>query len=314
MLVVGGGVIGSEYGSVFTALGVQVTMVQTGDRLLPTMDSEISARLKTRLENLGMQFIFDERVTGVDTSKGNARLTLASGATVEAEVALYCTGRVSNTDGLNLDGVGVRCGPRGLVLVDDKYETNVPGIYATGDVVGSPALASTSMEQSRVAMAYAFDLPFKDRIAPVVPLAVYTIPEIAMAGLTEDACREQNMSYLTSHAYYDESPRGQIIGDTSGMLKLVFSPVDQKLLGVHHIGEMSSELVHIGVQVLCDGGTIERFTDMVFNYPTLSELYKRAAYDGYENLSQWEVLDTPATSESPTAAGGQAPPSAAASG
>jgi NAD(P) transhydrogenase len=290
LIVVGGGVVGTEYASVFTALGLDVTMVQTGTRLLPFVDGEVAGRLRDRLEQLGMRIEFNQRVDLVEVGDSTARLTLQDGRRLEADAVLYCTGRASNTEGLGLQSAGVQTGQRGLVLVDDIYRTTVPNIFATGDVIGFPALASTSMEQSRVAMAHAFDLPYKDRIAAVVPLAIYSIPEIAMAGLTEEQCHEQNIPHLTSHAYYDQSPRGQLVGDTSGMLKLIFSPIDQKLIGVHIIGEGASELVHLGAQALCTAESLNIFTDAVFNYPTLSDLYKLAAYDALENIDQWQVL------------------------
>jgi NAD(P) transhydrogenase len=172
-------------------------------------------------------------------------------------------------------------------VVNEKYQTTVANIYAAGDVIGFPALSSVSMEQARVAMVHAFNLVYKESISSVLPLAIYTIPEISLAGWTEDACREQNIPYVVGRSYFDKSPRGQIIGDTSGMLKLVFSPSDKKLLGVHLIGEMSSELVHIGAQTIAAGGTIDVFIDSVYNYPTLSDSYKYAAYDGLGNLRTW---------------------------
>ena len=188
---------------------------------------------------------------------------------------------------MGLEDVGIQLGERGLILVDDKYQTTVFNIYAAGDVIGFPALSSVSMEQARVAMVHAFNLHYKEKICPVLPLAIYTIPEISMAGLTEDACIEKNIPYLVGRSFHEKSPRGQIIGETSGMLKLVFSPADKKLLGVHLIGEMSSELVHIGAQVIAEAGTIDVFINSVYNYPTLSDSYKYAAYDGLGNLRKW---------------------------
>jgi NAD(P) transhydrogenase len=188
---------------------------------------------------------------------------------------------------VGLERLGVALRDRGLVVVNDKFQTTVPNIYAAGDVIGFPALASTSMEQARVAMVHAFDLKYKERVAPVLPLAIYTIPEIAMVGLSEECCREQGIEYLAGRSYYDKNPRGQIIGDLSGMLKLVFSPENKRLLGVHHIGELASELVHIGAHVMMSGGTIDTFIDAVYNYPTLADSYKYAAYDGLGNLEKW---------------------------
>jgi NAD(P) transhydrogenase len=289
MAVVGGGVIGTEYASIFTALGVQVTLVDSRARLLPFVDHEIAVRLQRHLEHLGLRFLFNDRVTGVETVGDHVCLTLRSGATLQVDIVLFAAGRQSNVQGLGLEAVGVRLGERGLILVNDKYQTSVPNIYAAGDVIGFPALASISMEQARVAMAHAFDLRYKERVSPVMPLAVYAIPEIAMVGLSEEACREKNSPYLVGRSYYDKSPRGQIIGDTAGMLKLIFSPADKKLLGVHMIGELASELIHIGAHVMAADGTIDAFIQAVYNYPTLADSYKYAAYDGLGNLDHYRA-------------------------
>jgi NAD(P) transhydrogenase len=208
------------------------------------------------------------------------RITLSSGEVLLAETALFAAGRQSNVEGLGLEALGVKMGPRGLILVDEKYQTSVPNIYAAGDVIGFPALASTSMDQARVAMVHAFDLHYKENMSKFIPLAVYTIPEISMIGLTEDECQKKLIPYLVGRALYASNARGQIIGDTHGLLKLVFAPADKKLLGVHIIGEMASELIHIGAHVMAEAGTIDAFIEAVYNYPTLSDSYKYAAYDG----------------------------------
>jgi NAD(P) transhydrogenase len=289
MVVVGGGVIGCEYASVFTALGVQVTVVETRGRLLPFVDNEIAERLRMQLALLGLRFIFNDRVIKTTTGDNQVYLTLRSGELLAAEVALFAAGRQSNIEGLGLEKLGVQLGERGLILVNAKYQTAVPNIYAAGDVIGFPALTSSAMEQARVAMVHAFDLGYKERVSSVLPLTVYTVPEIAMVGLSEEACGEMNLPYLVGRSYYEKNPRGQIIGDMSGMLKLVFSPADKKLLGAHHLGELASELVHIGAQVLAEGGTIDTFIQAVYNYPTLSDSYKYAAYDGLDQWAKWRA-------------------------
>jgi NAD(P) transhydrogenase len=286
MVIVGGGVIGSEYAGIFTALGVEVTLVDGRERLLPFVDSEIAGRLRGRLESLGLRFIFNTRVEKTELSLQNVCLSLNSGQSLYAETALFASGRQSNIEGLGLERLGVKLGHRGLILVNDKYQTSVPNIFAAGDVIGFPALASTSMEQARIAMVHAFDLRYKETLSPVIPLAVYTIPEISMAGLTEDECILNKIPYLVGSAFYASNPRGQIIGDTNGMLKLVFSPAGKKLLGVHIIGELASELIHLGTHVLAEGGSIDTFIDAVYNYPTLSDSYKYAAYDGLGKLNK----------------------------
>jgi NAD(P) transhydrogenase len=289
MVVVGGGVIGCEYACTFSAFGVQVTLVESSNRILRFVDSEIADRLRMRLELLGLRFVFNDRLHRAEVLPDRARLELRSGETLDCEIALIAAGRQSNVQGMGLEETGMALGERGLIVVNEKFQTTVPNIYAAGDVIGFPALSSVSMEQARVAMVHAFNLAYKESICPVLPLAIYTIPEISLAGWTEDACREKGIPHLVGRSYFEKSPRGQIVGDISGMLKLVFSPSDRKLLGVHLIGEMSSELVHIGSQVIAAGGGIDVFIDSVYNYPTLSDSYKYAAYDGLGNLRTWRV-------------------------
>lgn len=287
MAVVGGGVIGTEYASIFTALGTQVTLIEPRGRLLAFIDSEISERLRYQLELLGLKFIFNTGMQEVKARQARAELTLQDGQQLEVEIALIAAGRQSNVEGLGLEQVGIQLGERGLIRVNEHYQTSLPNIYAAGDVIGFPALASTSMEQARVAMAHAFDLRYKERVSPVLPLAVYSIPEISSVGLSEEDCKSKKIPYLAGRAYYENNARGQVIGDMSGMIKLIFSPQDKKLLGVQIIGEQASELIHVGSHVLMSGGTIDVFIQAVYNYPTLSDLYKYAAYDG---LGKWEAL------------------------
>ncbi len=289
MAVIGGGVIGSEYASVFTALGVQVTLVESRDRLLPAIDHEIARRLQAQLEQMGLRFVFGDRVMSIEVSTDHVHLELENSGRLECDIALFAAGRQSNIEGLGLEALGVALGPRGLIVVNEHYQTNVPTIYAAGDVIGFPALASTSMEQARVAVVHAFNLHYKEHLSPVLPYAIYTVPEIAMAGLTEEECAEKGIAYLVGRAEYAQNPRGQIIGETHGMLKLIFSPADKKLLGVHHLGELSSELVHIGAHALFDGATIDEFIMAVYNYPTLSDAYKYAAYDGLGAWERWRT-------------------------
>jgi NAD(P) transhydrogenase len=286
MVVVGGGVIGCEYASIFTALGARVTLIEERGRLLPFVDAEIADRLRLQLELLGLRCVLDDRLAEVTAAADRVALRLAGGEALEADIALFAAGRQSNVAGLGLEAIGVELGTRGAVTVDAHYRTTVPNVYAAGDVIGFPALASTAMEQARVAMVHAFGLGYKDRMSPVLPLAVYTIPEIAMVGATEEACVAQGLDYRVGRAPYEQNPRGQIMGDLAGMVKLVFAARDKKLLGVHHIGELSSELVHIGAQVLTAGGTIDAFIDAVYNYPSLSDVYKYAAYDGLGELAR----------------------------
>ena len=286
MAVVGAGVIGTEYASIFTALGVSVILIEPKERLLPFVDTEMIHRLTDQLKLLGLKFALGDRVKEIETKENHVQLRLASHSVLDVDIVLIASGRQSNVQGLGLEQVGITTGNRGLVIVNEKYQTNIPNIYAAGDVIGFPALASTSMEQARVAMAHAFGLSYKEQMSPVLPLAIYSIPEISSVGLTEDDCQAQKIPYLVGRAFYENNPRGQIIGDMSGMIKLVFSPGDKKLLGAHIIGELASELIHIAAHVMMSKGTIDVFIQSVYNYPTLADLYKYAAYDGLGNLEK----------------------------
>ncbi|OGO26649.1 MAG: NAD(P)(+) transhydrogenase [Chloroflexi bacterium RBG_16_51_16] len=287
MAVVGGGVIGAEYAAIFTALGVNVTLIEPRDRILPFIDSEIVGQLMDQLTSLGMQFMLNDRMKSIASHAGHVELTLEKAGVMEFDIALVAAGRTSNVEALGLDKIGVKLGERGLVIVDENYQTSIPNIYAAGDVIGFPALASTSMEQARAAMVHAFDLAYKEKLAPVLPLAVYTIPEISALGVTEDDCKANKTPYLVGRSYYKNNPRGQIIGDLNGMLKLIFSPSDKKLLGAHIIGEQASELIHIAEHVMLTGGPIDAFIDAVYNYPTLADIYQYAAYDGLGQHEKW---------------------------
>jgi NAD(P) transhydrogenase len=287
MAVMGGGVIGTEYASIFAALGVQVTLIEPKERVLPFVDYEMIQRLQDQLKSLGLKFALGHKVTSIQPQDSHVHLILDNQTTEDFDIVLVASGRQSNVQGLGLEQLGVQMGNRGLVVVNDKYQTNLPNIYAAGDVIGFPALASTSMEQARVAMSDAFNFEYKERMASVLPLAVYAIPEISMVGVTEDDCMAKQIPYLVGRGYYADNPRGQIIGDMSGMIKLIFSPTDKKLLGAHIIGEQASELIHIAMHVMLVDGTIDAFIQSVYNYPTLADLYKYAAYDGLGHWEKW---------------------------
>jgi NAD(P) transhydrogenase len=285
LAVIGGGVIGCEYASIFRALGVDVTLVDGRDRMLPFLDPEISDRLRDRLTDFGMHFWFNERPVKTENSANGVTLSMKSGKVLQTEAALFAAGRRAAVDGLALERAGLALNDRGYIPVDENYQTSVPGVYAAGDVIGFPALASTSMEQGRVAVCHAFGFKYKQRVASMLPMGIYTIPEISAAGETEESCKEKKMDYVVGRAHYENNARGHITGDTAGMLKLIFARGDKKLLGVSIIGENATELIHIGMMVLDNGLTIDEFIEQVFNYPTLSELYKYAAYDGLGNLA-----------------------------
>jgi NAD(P) transhydrogenase len=231
-----------------------------------------------------MEFIAGERMTTLERTPDGVRMTLKSGKVIERETALFAAGRRGAVEGLHLERIGLALNSRHTLDVDESYQTAVPHIYAAGDVIGFPALFSTSMEQGRVAMCHAFDFPYKKRLASTLPMGIYTIPEISAVGESEESCREKGISYVVGRARYSNNTRGQITGDSTGLLKLVFRP-NKKLLGVHVIGEGATELIHLGSAVIESGGTIDSFIELVFNYPTLSEMYKYAAYDGLGNLA-----------------------------
>jgi NAD(P) transhydrogenase len=289
LAVVGGGVIGCEYATIFRALGVTVTLVCGQERLLPFLDAEISERLRLQLELLGLDVLLNDSHASVELEGNEVRLHLQHGDDLVVDAVLFATGRMGAVQGLGLERAGLTAGPRGHLSVNEHYQTAVPHIYAAGDVIGFPALAATSMEQARVAMCHAFDLKYKSRVSPLLPLAVYTIPEIAALGETEESCRSKGIAYGVGRALYRDNGRGQIIGDLSGLVKLIFSADDRRLLGVHVLGEMASELVHVGQGCLHFGGSIDYFIEVVFNYPTLAEAYKYAAYHGLGSLARGEV-------------------------
>jgi len=287
MAVMGGGVVGTEYASIFTALGVNVILVEPRERLLPFVDTEMIHRLTDRLKSLGLKFALGDKAVEVKPMGNRMHLRLKTLGVLDVDIVLVASGRQSNVQALNLGQVGMKMEDKGLIVVNENYQTSVPNIYAAGDVIGFPALASTAMEQARVAMVHAFDPAYKEGISPILPIAVYTIPEVSSVGLTEDECRNKDIPYLVGRAYYEDNPRGQIIGDMSGMVKLVFAPDDKKLLGVHIIGEQASELIHIAAHVMFVNGTIDVFIQSVYNYPTLTDLYKYAAYDGLNQWDEW---------------------------
>jgi len=279
LAVVGAGVIGAEYACTFAALGVEVHLVDGRESLLPFLDEEISAAVTRAMIAAGVQFHWKERVTHCEVrGECDVRLTLSSGAELAVSDVLVASGRSSNTETLDLAAAGLTPGKRGLLSVDAHYRTEVPHIYAAGDVVGPPALAATSMEQARVAICHAFDL-LKKETSPVLPVGIYTIPEASMVGETEQSLKAKGVDYILGRAGYAENPRGRIIGDEAGFLKLIFRREDMRLLGVHVVGEQATELVHIGLMALLCEGDAGLFSYACFNYPTLGDLYKTATYD-----------------------------------
>jgi NAD(P) transhydrogenase len=288
MIVIGGGVIGCEYACIFAALGVKVTIVNSRSRLLGHLDAEIGDTLRTQVTaRLGISVHTDVEVTEIaKEGEAAAKVVLSDGSTIYSDVVLFSAGRVGNTEGLGLEELGVKCNKRGYVEVDKHYRTAVPSIYAAGDVIGFPALASTAMEQARVAVCHAFDLKYKQQISNILPYGVWTIPEIATVGETEDALKVKGTNYEVGRSTYRTNPRGQILGDTEGFVKMIFDPDDQRILGVSIIGEGACELIHVAASVMSFNGTLDYFIQTVFNYPALCDVYKYAAYDGLQALAK----------------------------
>jgi NAD(P) transhydrogenase len=287
LAVVGAGVIGCEYTTIFGALGIKVTLIDGRDRLLGFLDAELADQLRLQMGFLGIDLRLKEGVSRYVPEADGVRLELQSGDSLVVDQVLVAAGRVANVGKLAIERAGLGVNKRGLIAVNERYQTSVEHIYAAGDVIGFPALASTSMEQARVAMVHAFDLPkYKTQVAPIFPLAVYTIPEIAMAGETEESCRQHRIDYCVGRGFYRTNARGQITGDLSGEVKLIFRYPDKRLLGVHIIGEIAAELIHVGLMALQTECTIDMFVNTVFNYPSLGDAYKYAAYDGLGALQR----------------------------
>ncbi len=279
MVVVGGGVIGCEYACLFAALGTEVTIVEPKPTILGFLDDDVVAALKTRMQQLNIGFRMPAQVWGCEAMDGGVRLSLDSGQTVQAECVLVCAGRQANTGTLGLEKVGLEVNKRGQVTVDSAtFRTSVPHVAAVGDVIGFPALASTSMEQARVAVVHFFDLKYKTKVAPVFPYGIFTIPEVSMVGETERDLSAKKVDYVVGRAEFGHNARGLMVGD-DGFLKLLFRRDDMRLLGVHCVSEHATELVHIGLTALMAEATSELFINTCFNYPTLSEAYKYATYD-----------------------------------
>ncbi len=283
MVVAGAGVIGIEYASMFAALGTKVTVVERRDRMLEFCDEEVVEALKYHLRDLAVTFRFGETVASVEAHPDGAIAHLRSGKKIPADTVLYSAGRQGMTGGLNLESAGLAADERGRITVDEFFRTSVPHIYAVGDVIGFPALAATSMEQGRLAAHHAFGEPASAGHVPQ-PIGIYSIPEISFVGRTEDQLTDACVPFEVGVSRYRELARGQIVGDSYGVLKLLVSPEDRKLLGVHVFGTGATELIHIGQAVMGCGGTVDYLVDAVFNYPTLAESYKVAALDATNKM------------------------------
>jgi NAD(P) transhydrogenase len=287
VIVVGGGVMGCEYACIFGALGVKVTIVNNRERLLAHLDHDVSDTLRQEFtRQLGIQSILGVDVTGIEVRDGLGHVTLADGTTMVAECVLHCGGREGTTRELGLEHAGVAVNPRGFIQVDEHFRTSITHIYAAGDVIGFPALASTSMEQARVAICHAFDLKYKSRVSPVLPYGVWTIPEAATVGLSENDARARELSYVVGRAVMRTNTRSQIVGQTEGFVKLLIGTVDRRLLGASIVGPEACELIHVAATAMQFEGTVDTFIDAVYNFPTFGEAYKYAAYDALRQLQR----------------------------
>lgn len=286
MLVLGGGVIGCEYASMFAAFGIKVTLLERRKELLRFVDQEVVQALIYHMRTNGVMMRLGEDMTEVSVDeRGRVVTATKSGKTIVSDMLLYAMGRMANTDELNLEAIGLTVDHLGQLKVNGHYQTSIPHIYAAGDVIGFPGLASTSMEQGRLAACHAFQVP-QSTLPKMMPYGIYTIPEISTVGKNEEELTDAGIPYEVGRAFYREIARGQIYGDLEGLLKLIFHRDTLELLGVHIIGEGATELVHIGQAVLTYRGAVDFFVQNVFNYPTLAECYRTAALDGINRLGK----------------------------
>lgn len=286
LVVVGAGVIGSEYASIFGELGVEVTLIEPRSTIMRFLDEEIRRVLVHGMEDAGINLRFGHGVVKVEgTDGGRARTTLDDGAGIDSDCVLWSLGRNGNTRGLGLERIGVVPDERGNLKVDSHYRTTCQSVFAAGDVIGFPALASTSMEQGRVAACHMFGIPFMTKIADTVPMGIYTIPAIGAVGLTEEEARSGGRDIVVGRAHYRDNPRGRMLGDDQGLVKCIFDRRSRALLGVSVVGEDATELVHFGQLAIQSGHGLQHLAEMCLNYPTLTELYKSAAFDAMAALA-----------------------------
>jgi NAD(P) transhydrogenase len=285
LAILGGGAVGCEYASIFCALGANVTLLDSRSRLVPVMDRDVSDGLAAALRDAGVRVVLEAGRADVRRDQHGIAVEIAGKDVLRPDKLLFAAGRAGNTESLGLEEAGVASDGYGRIKVDDCYRTTAAGIYAAGDVIGPPALASVSMEQARVAACHAFDIPFKQMVDPITPMGVYSIPEAAGVGRTEAQANADGIEYQIGVAPFARNSRSLISGTTDGFVKLVFRRDDRQLLGVHVLGDSATELVHHGQTVLHFEGTIDYFIRAVYNVPTLTEAYKYAAYDGLQRLA-----------------------------
>ncbi len=302
LVIVGGGVIGTEYASMFAEIETSVTLVHHGAEILSFLDGECRERLVSSMKRQGVNFVLETTVDAVKVdSFGSVRVSLSNGEKVEADTLLWAAGRQSNTRGIGLEEVGVAMGDRGLILVDEQYRTSIPSIRAAGDVIGFPALAATSMEQGRIAACSMFNIDFKTKLASTTPIGIYSIPAISMVGKTPEQARAEFHDIVIGRAEYRYNVRGRMLGDEEGLLKCVFDRHSRELLGATIIGEDATELIHLAQSAISHHAGIDYFINACFNYPSLAELFKYAAYSALQAMAR-EDAGEPASDHRATAA------------
>ncbi len=292
LCVVGAGVIGCEYATIFSTMGTRVYLINDKEQILPQIDQETARELIVQMQAGGVEILFNTSIESISVPEKESDLLqvkLTSGTLLDVDMFLFAAGRSGNIKQLQLDKVGIKTGKRETILVDHRYATNIPHIYAVGDVIGFPALASTSMDQGRVAVAHMFQTEDLNHLPTYFPYGIYTVPEVSMVGLTEEEAKAQNLSYCVGRARYPEMARGKIMGSKAGFLKLIFNRSDLVIRGVHVIGHIACELIHYGMALVEEKKNLYQVIGTVFNFPTLHDLYKYAAYDGLGNVSGHKI-------------------------
>lgn len=292
LCVVGAGVIGCEYTTIFATVGTKVYLINDKDQILPFVDKEVSSDLVHQMQTAGVEILFNTKITSMkvpQNAEEPIEIQLENGQTLHVDMFLYSAGRSGNTKALKCESIGLQLGKRETVAVDATYRSNLPHIYAVGDVIGFPALASTSMDQGRVAVAHIFKTQDLEHLPSYFPYGIYTVPEVSMVGITEEEAKKENLSYCIGKARYADMARGKIMGATAGFLKLIFDRSTLTIRGVHVIGHIATEIIHYGLALVEEEKNLYDVIGTVFNFPTLHDLYKYAAYDGLSNLTGHKV-------------------------
>ncbi|GJQ63200.1 MAG: NAD(P)(+) transhydrogenase [Melioribacteraceae bacterium] len=289
LCVLGAGVIGCEYSTIYGAMGVKVFLVNNSNKILPFLDHELSEALVEQMSKQNIEILFDTSVEKFTVPKDESeplKIKLKSGETLNVDMFLFAAGRSGNIKNLKPENAGVKTGKRETILVNEKYQTNIPHIFAVGDVIGFPALASTSMDQGRIAVAHMFKTGDLEELTTVFPYGIYTVPEVSMVGKSEQECEKEEIEYVVGYSYYRDTARGKIAGSgDDGFMKILFEKNTKVILGVHIIGRIATEIIHYGLSIVKDQKTVDQVISTVFNYPTLHDLYKYACYDGLSNLA-----------------------------